>query len=329
MKYIVNNSGIVLFKQGKPMKIDKSSIQYMRIIKVFDLHECFHEEYIEKILNESSDYYEKDGFIIEPNKVSYHGEELPDALADKIRSILEEGLPVALFAKFWENLQKNPSSSSVRELYDFLAYKELPLTEDGCFLAYKGLNENYYSISGNKKTKVLRGQVDQSGRIFNGIGEKIEVQRWDVDDNRENHCSFGLHVGSLEYAQGFAQGKIIVVKVNPKDVVSVPTDYDCQKCRVCAYESALNFEQEITAPIVDEEWKVIESEEKKEYSEFQNRINTYLAKRKASGVNLIHISSIQNSFSPEYPSRVRVIDAINKLGFVYKKDDKDAIVVIL
>jgi len=329
MKYIINNSGIVLFEQGKPIKIEKSSIKYMKVIKAFDLPVHFQEEEILNILNESSDYYEEDGFVIEPNKVSYHGEELPDVLAQKIRSILEQGLPVTLFAKFWENLQKNPSSSSVRELYDFLAYKELPLTEDGCFLAYKGLNENYYSISGNKKTKVLRGQVDQSGRIFNGIGEKIEVQRWDVDDNRENHCSFGLHVGSLEYAQGFAQGKIIVVKVNPKDVVSVPTDYDCQKCRVCAYESVLDFEQEITAPIVDEEGEAIESEEKKEYSEFENRINAYLTKKKKSGVDLIHISSIQNSFSPEYPSRVRVIDAINKLGYYYKKDDKDAILVIL
>lgn len=161
---------------------------------------------------------------------------MPQALADKVRAIAQEGLPVSIFAKFWDNLQLNPSANSVRELYDFLAYKELPITEDGCFLAYKGLTRNGWSISANKETKVLKGKVDDKGRIFNGLNEEIEVRRWDVDDNRQHGCSYGLHVGSLDYAQGFAQGQVVVVKINPKDVVSVPEDCACQKCRVCAYK---------------------------------------------------------------------------------------------
>ena len=33
----------------------------------------------------------------------------------------------------------------------------------------------------------------------------------------------------------FARGKVVIVKVNPKDVVSVPHDCNCQKLRTCAY----------------------------------------------------------------------------------------------
>jgi len=254
------------------------------------------------------------------------GEELPESLADKVRDIHEEGLPLSLFEKFWENLQLNPSSSSVRELYEFLSYKELPLTEDGCFLAYKGLDSDFWSISGNKETKVISGEVNSSGNIFNGVGEKIEVRRWDVDDNRDNHCSFGLHVGSLDYARGFSQGTVVVVKINPKDVVSVPNDCNCQKCRVSAYEVVSIFEQEITAPVVDADNNPIEDESNANRSEFIDRVERYLETKHEKGFDKVSIRSIRNSFSPEYPDLNRVLDALETLGYFWTETDEGVMV---
>jgi hypothetical protein len=246
---------------------------------------------------------------------------MPRALADKIRAIAQEGLPVSIFAKFWDNLQLNPSANSVRELYDFLAYKELPITEDGYFLAYKGLTKDGWSISGNKETKVLKGKVDNAGRIFNGLNEEIEVRRWDVDDNRQNGCSYGLHVGSLDYAQGFAQGQVVVVKVNPKDVVSVPEDCGCQKCRVCAYKVVDVFSKEIECPVCDECGDEILNDDQIEYTEFETRIDNYIHKKYEQEYDLVSVRAIQNSFSPEYPSKVRVLDALNTLGYTWIKDE--------
>ena len=329
MKYIVNAAGIVFFHQGKPVKIEKSAPQYARIIRAFDLPIKEQEGAIFEILNENQGAFERDGFKVNDNEVEYRGETLPAALAAKIRSIVAEGLPLSLFGKFWENLQQNPSASSVRELYDFLAYKELPITEDGCFLAYKGVDRSYWSISGNTKTKVVKGKVDSSGRILNNVGAEIEVRRFDVDDNRNHHCSFGLHVGSLDYAQNFARGKTVVVKVNPKDVVSVPSDYNCQKCRVSAYKVVGDFESEIKASVTDEDAAPIESEDKKEYCAFTRRIDNYLSKKTSQGFEAVTVKSIQNSFSPDYPSRVRVLDAISELGYVWKKDEDGNCLVIL
>jgi hypothetical protein len=329
MKYILNSTGFVFFHRGKPVKIEKNSAQYARIHKVFDLPESQQEQAVEDILNENFDSFNKDGFVINGDSVSYKGETLPSVLADKIRSIVKEGLPVKLFVKFWENLQNNPSASSVRELYDFLAYKELPITEDGCFLAYKGLQGDYWSISGNLNTKVVKGIVDKSGRIFNGVGERIEVRRFDVDDNRHQHCSFGLHVGSLNYASDFSQGKVVVVKVNPKDVVSVPTDYNCQKCRVSAYQVVEDFTREIVAPVTNSEAVEIVSQDKQEYCAFTARIQAYLEKKYDQGLECVSVKSIQNSFSPDYPARVRVLDAVSELGYVWTKDEEGHCVVIL
>jgi hypothetical protein len=329
MKYIANNTGIVFFFDGKPVKVDKGTNQYVRILAAFELPEADREASISKILFEKNGYSTVDGFVISPESVIYNGVELPAVLAQKVRSLVEEGLPVALFAKFWENIQNNPSSSSVRELYDFLAYKELPLTEDGCFLAYKGLDNNYWSISGNTKTLVVKGKVNSSGKIFNGVGEEIEVMRRDVDDNRNNHCSFGLHVGSLDYAQSFSRGKLVVVKVNPKDVVSVPSDYNCQKCRVSAYKVVSGFGVEIKAPAADENGVELESEAKKSASEFVARVDNYLTKKKQLGFNEVSLKAIQNAFSPDYPSRLRVKDAIESLGYTLWTDGNGSLVVAL
>lgn len=322
LSYIINNAGIVLFLDNKPVKFEKGSSQYAKIIEAFDLPENQQEAAIRKALENAAERVEKNGFKISPEEVSYKGETLPKALADKVRSIHREGLPLNLFEKFWQNLQDNPSSSSVNELYEFLAYKELPITEDGCFLAYKGLESNLWSISGNKETKVVKGVVDESGRILNSIGAEIEVKRRDVDDNRDHHCSFGLHVGSLDYARGFAQGAVVVVKVNPKDVVSVPKDYSCQKCRVSAYKVASVFEQEIKAPVVDESNEPLQNETVQIRCDFLDRIDKYLDGAKKKGYPSVSIRKIQNSFSPEYPSKNRVLEALDDLGYFWYEGDE-------
>lgn len=326
MNYIINQSGIVLFLDNKPMKFEKGSNQYAKIIEAFDLPESQQEAAVRKAIEKTAERAEKNGFKISPEEVSYKGEILPQALADKVRSIHREGLPLNLFEKFWMNIQDNPSASSVRELYEFLAYKELPITEDGCFLAYKGLESDFWSISGNKQTKVVKGIVNASGRILNTVGAEIEVKRRDVDDNRDHHCSFGLHVGSLDYARGFARGVVVVVKVNPKDVVSVPTDYSCQKCRVSAYKVVSLFEQEIQAPVVDEDNEPVESESVKTRSEFVQRVADYLTKKSMSGEANVSVRKIQNSFSPEYPSKNRVLDALDELGYYWTETDDGTVV---
>jgi hypothetical protein len=332
MTYIINYESIVFFFNGKPLKVLKDSPQYPQIIKAFDLPDSERDAAIDALLQKKSGFFSADGFEITPESVSYNGEEIPDPLASKVRYIAEEGLPVKLFSKFWENLQQNSSASSVRQLYDFLSYKELPITDDGCFLAYKGLCSDMWSISGNLKTKVIKGSVDASGRILNTVGTEIEVRRWDVDDNRENHCSFGLHVGSLDYANGFSQGHVVVVKVNPKDVVSVPSDYNCQKCRVSAYKVIDSFETEIKAPITDESGEPLVSEDREEYNAFEEDLAELINDLLDHNVYQLALSDIQDLFEDNYyyrPSEVRLLDTLKNGNYHWSADQDDEVMVFL
>jgi hypothetical protein len=211
---------------------------------------------------------------------------------------------------------------------EFLEYKELPITDDGCFLAYKGVSEHYYSIHGNPKTVVVQGITTTDGKIFNGVGSKIEVKRRNVDDNRNNHCSFGLHVGSLDYARSFGQ-RVVVVKVNPKDVVSVPTDYNCQKCRVSAYEVVSDYEYEIESSVTDGEGNDnLVPNFAKERTAFVERVEKYLNNKRDEGYDDVSVRQIQNSFSPEYPSKQEVLDALQELNEFWDEIDGVTLVIL-
>lgn len=161
-------------------------------------------------------------FAIEHGVAYYRGEAIHSTLTDRMIAMMEEGFNISPLVNFLDNVMKNPSSSSVNELYLFLENCNLPITPDGHFLAYKRVRNDYKDV--------------HSGTIDNHVGAKPSIPRNQVDDRRDITCSFGLHVCSLDYLTGFNGPRLMLCKVNPRDVVSVPNDYNNHKMRVCQYE---------------------------------------------------------------------------------------------
>lgn len=179
------------------------------------------------------------------DSVLLNGTRLNPALEDRLMAIYKEGGILGPIVNFLARVKKNPSATSQRELYLFLEGNSLPLTPDGYFMAYKSVRR------WNDPTVT----EDDSGRPFadgdwqsigtnheNGlptrlrVGDRLEMNRGDVDDNRENTCSFGYHFASLHYAKTWSRwDAILLMKIDPADVVSIPSDYNNQKGRTCAY----------------------------------------------------------------------------------------------
>lgn len=167
--------------------------------------------------------------------VTYAGEEIHNIVVDRILNFIKNGLPYEPLVKFLDKLMQNPSRRAVNELYKFLEHKKMPLTPDGDFLAYKSVRADF--------TDWYSGQHNFS------IGQVREMARNQVCDNADVGCSAGYHAGSEEYAKSFnGGGNLVIVKINPADVVSVPTDCECQKLRasrlevVALYRKALDKE---------------------------------------------------------------------------------------
>jgi len=212
-------------------------------------------------------YVEKvDGVTITSEGVFFDGEQIHSVLSQRIMDFAMAGIDHKPLCMFLQKLMNNPSRRAVKELYTFLEHQNLPITENGNFLAYKGLQEDYYSIT-TGTAKLLQGKV-VNGKIYNGINAVIEMKRNDVDDNKSVGCSYGLHAGTMEYATSFARGRCVIVEINPADVVSIPEDCNFQKLRTCKYKVVGEFE----APLRDlcYESNFIEDDEIEDYDDFED-----------------------------------------------------------
>lgn len=112
---------------------------------------------------------------------------------------------------------------SVEDLLKFLERGDLPIADDGSFVAYK----------------ILRKRGDHfvdchSGKVPQRVGSYVHMDHSLVDPNRRNECSNGLHVARRGYIGHFGGDVCTLIKVNPEDVIAVP-EYDANKMRVCGY----------------------------------------------------------------------------------------------
>ena len=193
---------------------------------------------------------------IQNGKVMFEGEQVHGSISKRIIEFMSKGLPFEPLVKFLENLMENPSMQSQQELYDFLEHENLPITEDGCFLAYKAVNSDF-------KDK-WRGTFD------NSVGQVCTMRRAKVDDNRGRGCSAGLHAGALNYVATYGSvddgDNIVIVKINPEDVVSVPSDCNCEKLRTCKYEVVGLYQGELPKPLYKAEFEADSYVDDNEYS---------------------------------------------------------------
>jgi hypothetical protein len=186
-----------------------------------------------------------DGLVeVKNGKVLFEGEEVHGSISQRILEFMKKGLPFQPLVNFLNNLMSNPSMQSQKELYDFLEHEHLPITEDGHFLAYKAVRSDYMDK--------YRGAFD------NHVGNVCEMRRAKVDDNRSVGCSNGLHAGALNYVASYGSvennDRIVIVKINPADVVSVPSDCNCEKLRTCRYEVVGEYQGELLKPLYKSEF---------------------------------------------------------------------------
>lgn len=221
---VTPNTITVQFKGEKPVCVMRSEARFADVFKL--LKEKQYKRLAEALdLGRKICQVTKGKFIVVDGAIVIDGEPLPNALSERLISMVDQGVDTTALEKFWDNLSLNPSESSRADLFSFLEANHVPLTPDGHFIAYKKVRKDFKDI--------------HSGTFDNSPGRVVSVPRESVDDNRNVTCSRGLHVAAFNYAAnnfGSHGDPLLLCKVNPRDVVAVPPDYNEQKMRVCRYE---------------------------------------------------------------------------------------------
>src|SRR5574337_1238632 len=130
--------------------------------------------------------FSKGNFLVKDGRVHINGVAAPEVLSNKIIRFSNEGLPFQPLLKFAENLQKNPSFRAVNELFQFLEKNDHPITDTGCFIAYKKVRHDFKDA--------------YSGTMDNSVGNVVEMSRNQVNEDPNQTCSHGLHVANWHYA---------------------------------------------------------------------------------------------------------------------------------
>jgi len=224
-KYILTREYVTVFHSGNSYTTQNDNPNFQKIIQLLkDFREEVPIEEIIRLMNPVRSVLENQEFEIRDDVLYYKDFEIQNSLVKRISEMVRKGDSVSHLENFLKNLMRNPSQDSIMELYEFLEKNSLPITEDGFFLAYKKVNKNFTDI--------------HTGTFDNSVGKEVRVSREDVDDDRNQTCSFGLHACSWSYLSSFGDGagnRVIIVKINPADVVSVPVDYDNAKLRTSGY----------------------------------------------------------------------------------------------
>jgi hypothetical protein len=222
---------ITIFVEGKQHTIHATDSNFASAVTAFEASDW---DGLYNILNPAQVfqnlYAKYEQIEVKHGNVYVNDEPISSLIAGRILDFLAKGVDCLPVFKFITKLNLNPSARAVNELYTFLEHKFLPLTDNGNFLAYKALRSDYTDV--------------HTGKFNNSVDNVLEMPRNKVDDNKEVGCSYGFHAGTLEYARGFrpCNGKLVVVEINPADVVSIPTDCECQKLRTCKYKVHSEYE---------------------------------------------------------------------------------------
>ena len=262
IKYTVTSREISFVFQGTSFNIPKNNENYSEIYQavvendhvVLDGLVTSQQKLTENIKTVVSTLNEDDASNIHikiVDKTIYCNNKIFKGLASMefIKYVAENNTRmISQFKRFMFNCSLNPSNASVEELYDFVVKNRLKVTPAGTILLYKWVNNKYHDC--------------RTGNFNNTPGLTIKMDRKKVNPNRHETCSNGLHLCSYKY--GKFGDRLLLVELDPKNSVSIPSDYGQSKMRCCEYTSLMDITEFVS--VMDKEGDFLSKVENVHYN---------------------------------------------------------------
>jgi hypothetical protein len=200
-----------------------------------------------------------DRISVANGKVYFDGDHIDNTVTDQILRFLEADEDFMPLVNFLDKVSLNPEPHSREQLYGWVkARPSITITDDGDLIAYKGLYVEYDENgkvykSCHSGTAIVNGEVFENQRIPQRIGDTVEMPRSQVQFDPSVGCSTGLHAGTFSYAGSYGDQRVKVA-ISPRDVVSVPTEHNEAKIRVCRYVVIDVADEEVSTPLLKSDY---------------------------------------------------------------------------
>lgn len=253
--YLISSDGVFVAAEGKSWNVTAADRKRMedvlRLIKegagldrLKEVLDADSGESLRKWCEEQLDGNDA-GISVGTDTVEIDGEPVYGSLCRQIVEMNEQGFPLDPLVNFVRKMRQNPSYRIREQLWGFIEACQkdggFTLHNDGDIMAYKIVREDFYDC--------------HSGQFDNHPGCIVSMPRAEVDDDPHHTCSAGLHFCAYSYVGHYGSGgesdRLMLVKVNPKDVVSIPEDYGNAKARCCRYEVVSEVSNPLKKPVYD------------------------------------------------------------------------------
>jgi len=282
--YVMQDNFVSVLVGGRPFQLLASHPTFRRMVRALKGRKW---DRVPDLVNLAQSISNRSHGNVEvrEGKVFYKGSEVDSSLTRMMVSLVEHEQPVTHMLRFMDNLYENPNPRAIQGLYDFLQRYSMPITDDGCFVAYKRVDGGYKDC--------------HSHTIDNSVGTVNVMPRKDVDKDSANVCSRGYHFCSRAYLTSFSGEHLMAIKVNPADVDEIP-EVDCGKGRTWRYE------------VIDEVPNQNYEKEDAEY--FQRPLIAVGRDRKALIKRLLALSSVARLVARTERDRARYRRTRKRLG---------------
>lgn len=247
---------VVVYLNGNLLGADQNNYHYDEIIRRLGSHETDGLEDLfspENAIREQFKQLSADVRV--ENGVVYYRDELVNSNLShhliKLWKAKEDFKPVL---KFLERLYQNPQPESRDMLWDWIRDRNLILCKNGMVIGWKGVSADFSSTRTGVGDLVNGEPVS---KVFNNPGNVVEKPRSQVTFDPSLTCAQGLHIGTYSFARDFIGflGKVVEVLFSPADVVSVTSDAEGQKIRVCKYKVLREVTEERKDLVDHEDYK--------------------------------------------------------------------------
>lgn len=223
MSHILTNNYVNIFWGGKPFYAEKNHPNFSRIVdlvKIGQIKEALPLFDLAEIIRKTS----FGNITVKPDGVFYKNTKINNYVADRILEFLKDGGDVEPLVNFLERLLQNPNKHIFNNLYSYLEKYKLPIDADGSFYAIKAVRNN---LTSKWNPNVQYG-------IYDTYSEPRQLLL--SPDENDSYCGPGLWFGWTQFVFNYGSGndKVLLVRVNPEDVIATPNLEHYQKMAACA-----------------------------------------------------------------------------------------------